>query len=308
MVAEKPKIVVVGSINMDLVVTVERFPVPGETIRSTSFVTVPGGKGANQAAAAALAGGSVTMVGRVGKDIFGSACLENLRSKGVNIDFIKQDDNAPTGNAMIAVDAQGQNELIYTPGANHRVIVEEAVAAKQAIAAAQMVILQFELPMMTVRGVIQLASELGTKVVLNPAPAEKPPACVLEKADYVVPNETEAELLTGVKVTDPDSAAKAAERLLNEGCKNVIVTLGAQGALVHDGKTITHVPARSIQVVDATAAGDTFIGAFSVALATGEPLVEAVRFGCAAATLSVSKLGAQTSIPTREEIERFMHS
>jgi ribokinase len=308
MSTEKPRIVVVGSINIDLVVTVERFPVPGETIRSTSFVTVPGGKGANQAAAAALAGGSVTMVGRVGRDIFGSACLENLRSKGVNIDFIKQDDQAPTGNAMIAVDTQGQNELIYTPGANHRVTIEDATAAKQAIADAQMVILQFELPMMTVRGVVQLASELGTKVVVNPAPAEKPPACLLEKVDYLVPNETEAELLTGVNVTDPDSAAKAADRLLNEGCKHVIVTLGAQGALVHDGKTTTHVPARSIQVVDATAAGDTFIGAFSVSLATGEPLVEAVRFGCAAATLSVSKLGAQTSIPTRQEIERFMYS
>ena len=307
MSAEKPRIVVVGSINMDLVVTVERFPVPGETIRSTGFVTVPGGKGANQAAAASLAGGDVTMVGRVGKDIFGSACLDNLRSKGVNIDFVKQDAEAPTGNAMIAVDAQGQNELIYTPGANHQVTTEDAAAAKEVIANAAMLILQFELPMATVRGVAQLASELGTKVVVNPAPAEQPPACVLEKADYLVPNETEAELLTGVKVTDPDSAAKAAERLLNEGCQHVIVTLGAQGALTHDGKTATHLPVRSIQVVDATAAGDTFIGAFSVALATGQPLVEAVRFGCAAATLSVGKLGAQTSIPTRHEIERFIH-
>ena len=302
----KPRIVVVGSINMDLVVTVERFPVPGETIRSSSFVTVPGGKGANQAAAASLAGGEVTMVGRVGEDIFGAACLDNLKAKGVNTDFIKQDPGSPTGNAMIAVDAQGQNELIYTPGANHRVTTEDAATAKETLARAAMVILQFELLMTTVRGVTQLASQLGTPVVLNPAPAEKPPACVLERADYIVPNETEAELLTGVKVTDTDSATKAAESLLQEGCKHVIVTLGAQGALVHDGEAPTHVPAKSVQVVDATAAGDTFIGAFSVALATGRPLVEAVQFGCVAATLSVTKLGAQTSIPTHEEIESFL--
>ncbi|MFH1744091.1 MAG: ribokinase, partial [bacterium] len=256
--------------------------------------------------AAALAGGQVTMVGRVGKDIFGSACLENLQSKGVNVAFIEQDDESPTGNAMIAVDTPGQNELIYTPGANGCVTTDDAAKASEAIAAADLVILQFELPMTTVRGVIHLAAQLGTRVIVNPAPAEQPPSCVLEGTDYLVPNETEAELLTGVKVTDPDSAAAAAEKLLGLGCKHVIVTLGDQGALVHDGKEFTHVPAKPIKAVDATAAGDTFIGAFAVALAGGQPLVESVRFGCAAATLSVSKLGAQTSIPARDEIERFM--
>ncbi|HOE12864.1 MAG TPA: ribokinase [bacterium] len=306
MSTRQPAIIVAGSINMDLVVCVDRFPVPGETVRSRRFVTVPGGKGANQAAAATLAGGSVGMIGRVGDDIFGSACLGNLRSRGVDVSGIRIDPDAPTGNAMIAVDAAGQNELIYTPGANGKVIPQDAEKAVDAISRADMVILQFELPMPTVCGVVDLAFRLGRKILINPAPAETPPPDLFQKVDYLIPNETEAELLTGINVTDPQSAMHAAEKLLQKGCRHVIVTLGSQGALVHDGTGATHVPAGKIEVVDATAAGDTFIGAFSVALAEGKSLVEAARFGCAAATLSVGKLGAQTSIPTRREIESFL--
>ncbi|HQO35114.1 MAG TPA: PfkB family carbohydrate kinase, partial [bacterium] len=199
-----------------------------------------------------------------------------------------------------------QNELIYTPGANGKVIPQDAEHATEAISRADMVILQFELPMETVCGVVDLASRLGRKILINPAPAETPPADLLKKVDYLIPNETEAERLTGIKVQDLQSATQAAENLLRQGCKQVIVTLGSQGALVHDGTAVTHVPAKKIEVVDATAAGDTFIGAFSVALAEGKSLVKAARFGCAAATLSVSKLGAQTSIPTRGEIESFL--
>ena len=303
---DKPKIVVVGSINMDLVATVDRFPVPGETVRSKSFTTVPGGKGANQAAAAALAGAQVTMVGRVGKDIFGDSCLDNLKSKGVDIQFIKRDEQEPTGNAMISVDTGGQNELIYTAGANSRVTVQDAEDAKDTIQAADMIILQFEIPMETVSGVVSLASELGTRVIVNPAPADTPTAGLLEKIDYFVPNESEAKQLTGLHVVDIDTAAEAAKELFNRGTKHVIVTMGPQGAVMYDTNGLLRVPTRQVKAVDVTAAGDSFIGALAVALSTEQDLPDAVDFACSAATLSVTKLGAQPSIPTREEIDRYM--
>lgn len=301
----KPKIVVVGSINMDLLATVDRFPVPGETVRSKSFTTVPGGKGANQAAAAALAGAQVTMVGRVGKDIFGDSCLENLKSKGVDIQFIKRDEQEPTGNAMISVDTEGQNELIYTAGANNRVTVQDAKDAKDAIQAADMIILQFELPMETVSGVVSLASELGTRIIVNPAPADTPTEGLLKKIDYFVPNESEAKQLTGLHVVDTDTAAEAAKELFNRGTKHVIVTMGPQGAVIYDTNGLLRVPTRQVKAVDVTAAGDSFIGALAVALSSDRDLPDAVDFACSAATLSVTKLGAQPSIPTREEIDRY---
>lgn len=247
----------------------------------------------------------MTMVGRVGKDIFGDSCLGNLKSKGVDIQFIKRDEQEPTGNAMISVDTEGQNELIYTAGANNRVTVQDAKDAKDAIQAADMIILQFELPMETVSGVVSLASELGTRIIVNPAPADTPTEGLLKKIDYFVPNESEAKQLTGLHVVDTDTAAEAAKELFNRGTKHVIVTMGPQGAVIYDTNGLLRVPTRQVKAVDVTAAGDSFIGALAVALSSDRDLPDAVDFACSAATLSVTKLGAQPSIPTREEIDRY---
>lgn len=298
-------IVVLGSLNMDLVVRAERIPRPGETVPGEGFATIPGGKGANQAAAAARLGGDVAMIGRVGNDSFGGLLLENMRSQGVDVSHITRDPQAASGIAMITIDARGENAIVIAPGANGRVNVEDVHTARDLLAQARYLIMQFEIPLPVVRQAIALAQELGVRVILNPAPARPVEPDFVRGVYCLVANESEAQLLSGVEVAGLPSAKRAGEALLNLGVPVAIITLGAQGALLVTAEGSIHVPARRVEVVDTTAAGDAFIGGLTVALLQGFPLVEAVRYATCAGTLATTVLGAQTSLPSAEQVWAF---
>jgi len=284
-------ILVIGSLNADLVVRAPRFPAPGETISGGDLVTIPGGKGANQAVAAARQGASVSMLGRVGKDNFGDFLLANLQANQVDTALVQRDD-AATGTAIIVVDANGQNSIVLSPGANGQ--VRPADVDPASLLRPKLVLLQLEIPLESVIHAAAAARGLGARVLLNPAPARP------------LPDETELSLLTGQPVTDVASAESAARTLLAKGVQTVIVTLGANGALVVTPEQTIHVPPFRVDVVDTTAAGDAFIGGFSAALLRGLSLEEAVRHGNACGALAATKFGAQPSLPTAEEVERFM--
>jgi len=298
-------IVVLGSLNMDLVVRAERMPRPGETLRGTEFRTIPGGKGANQAAAAARMGAQVEMVGRVGADGFGPALLDNLRNQGVGISQVALDLDTSTGTATIIVDDQGQNTIVVVPGANGRVTLEDVRAARPLLVGARYLVMQFEIPLPTVRAAISMAQEEGLPVILNAAPACPVEPDFLEGVYCLVVNEPEAETLSGVGVTDLRSAERAARELLALPSEIVVITLGAEGALLGTQSELAHVLARQVQVVDTTAAGDAFVGGLTVALLRGFGLVEAVRYATCAGTLATTVLGAQTSLPSGEQVEAF---
>jgi len=298
-------IVVLGSLNMDLVVRAKHIPRPGETVRGEGFSTIPGGKGANQAAAAARLGAKVEMIGRVGGDSFGPLLLDNLRAQGVGVAHVRADSEAPSGIAMIILDAEGENAIVVAPGANGRVSLEDVRAASELIREARYLIMQFEIPLEVVWGAIELARQLGTRVILNPAPAYPAEPELLRGAHYLVANESEAQILTGVEVTDLATARKAGDALLAMGLSCVILTLGADGALLLTPEQVVHVPARKVKVVDTTAAGDAFIGGLAVALLRGFSLVEAVRYATCAGTLATTVLGAQTSLPTAAQVQAF---
>ena len=300
------RIAVVGSLNMDLVVRVPRMPVPGETLIGHDFHVIPGGKGANQAVAAARLGAQVTMIGRVGDDDFGRAQQRNLAQEGIDVTHVSVDPEEATGIALITLDAAGQNSIILAPGANMRLTVAHVEAAAQTIADAEILICQLESPLEVVTRAIELARAQGVRVILNPAPARPLDTDLLHLVDYLIPNESETTLLTGIQVTDLSSAEKAAANLRERGVSTVILTLGEQGALLANARGMIHVPGYSVEVVDTTAAGDAFVGGFAVALAEGQPLPEAVRFANAAGALAVTRLGAQPSLPTRREIELFL--
>lgn len=298
-------IVVLGSLNMDLVVRSEHIPRPGETVRGEGFSTIPGGKGANQAAAAARLGAKVEMIGRVGGDSFGPLLLENLRAQGVGVAHVRIDPDAPSGIAMIILDAQGENAIVVAPGANGRVSLEDVETARDLLRGARYLIMQFEIPLEVVWGAMSVARELGLQVILNPAPAYPAEAALLRGAHYLVANESEAQTLTGVEVSDLSAAHKAGRALLEMGLPHVILTLGAEGALLLTAEQTVHVPTRKVQVVDTTAAGDAFIGGLAVALLRGFSLVEAVRYATCAGTLATTVLGAQTSLPTAAQVQAF---
>lgn len=300
------RIAVVGSLNMDLVVRVPRMPVPGETLIGHDFHVIPGGKGANQAVAAARLGAQVTMIGRVGDDDFGRAQQRNLAQEGIDVTHVSVDPEEATGIALITLDAAGQNSIILAPGANMRLTVAHVEAAAQTIADAEILICQLESPLEVVTRAIELARAQGVRVILNPAPARPLDTALLHLVDYLIPNESETTLLTGIQVTDLSSAEKAAANLRERGVSTVILTLGEQGALLANARGMIHVPGYSVEVVDTTAAGDAFVGGFAVALAEGQLLQEAVRFANAAGALAVTRLGAQPSLPTRREIELFL--
>jgi ribokinase len=297
------EIVVIGSLNMDLVVKVARMPQPGETVPGSSFQTIPGGKGANQAAAAALLGSRVSMVGRVGKDAFGSTLIENLNRQGVNSDHVRLDSQAATGTAMILVDDQGQNSIVVAAGANSLVNREDIDRVESLLSRAQYLLLQFEVPLETVEYAMDIAKRHGVKVMLNPAPAHPVPREFLSRADFLIPNESEASLLSGVPVHDVASATEAARRLYDQGVPVVILTLGEHGALVVSDELVCQVRAEKVEVVDTTAAGDAFIGGLATALGQGYGLEEAVRYATCAGTLTVTRFGAQTSLPTGYEVQ-----
>jgi ribokinase len=297
-------ILIVGSLNADLVVRVPRFPQPGETISGGDLQIIPGGKGANQAVAAARQGTSVSMLGRVGNDSFGPELIQNLKQNNVDTSHVQIDAGAATGTAIIVVDANGQNNIVLSPGGNGQ--VRPADVADVSFSDYKLVLLQLEIPIEAVTAAAQRARESGLRVLLNPAPALSLPKELISLSDFILPNETELSLLTNQSVHDIASAEKAARTLLEGGAQNVIVTLGAKGALIVNQEIMKHIPAFDVQVVDTTAAGDAFIGGFASALLSNKSLEEAVRYGCACGSLATTKFGAQPSLPTREEAERFI--
>jgi ribokinase len=291
---------------MDLVIRAPRIPQPGETIIGRDFRSVPGGKGANQAVAAARLGARVSMVGRVGRDAFGDALLENLASDGIDHTYVTQDPEAASGVALIVVDDVGQNSIVVASGANGRLSPADVEAAEAAITGADVVLTQMESPLQTVTRAAEIANAHRVPVVLNPAPARPLPGSLLRLVDVLIPNESETALLTGMPVGDEPQAEAAAAALRETGVGNVILTLGERGALLGRPTGAIHVPAFEVQPVDTTAAGDAFVGAFAVALAEERSLVEAVRWGNAAGALATTKMGAQPSLPTRGAVEQLL--
>jgi ribokinase len=297
-------IIVVGSLNADLVVRTPRFPQPGETISGEDLQIIPGGKGANQAVAAARQGTPTAMVGRVGSDSFGPELIGNLRQNGVDTSHVQIDSESATGTAIIVVDANGQNSIVLSPGGNGR--VTPADLDNVSFADARLLLLQLEIPVDAVQAAAKRAKESGLRVLLNPAPARPLPEELLSLPDFLVPNESELSLLTKLPVQDIASAEQAAKMLLERGIQNVIVTLGANGALIVNGEFTKHIPSFKVDVVDTTAAGDAFIGGFASALLQNKSMEDAVQYGCACGALAATKFGAQPSLPTKEEVESFM--
>lgn len=297
------QILVVGSLNTDLVVRAPRFPQPGETISGEDLRVIPGGKGANQAVAAARLGANVSMLGRVGKDNFGDFLLENLKQNKVDSSLVQRDDSS-TGTAIIIVDSNGQNSIVLSAGANGNVSIIDVDNAK--ITNYQLLLLQLEIPLPTVLRAVQRAKENNVRVILNPAPAQQLPDELIALADFIIPNETELSLLTGQKIEDIPSAESAARDLLRRGAKNVIVTLGSKGALLVNSEASKQIHTFKVEVVDTTAAGDAFIGGFATSLLENKSLEEAVRHGCACGALATTKFGAQPSLPTKEEVYTFV--
>ncbi len=301
----KPKIVVVGSSNTDMVIKLDRIPSPGETIIGGDFIMAAGGKGANQAVAAARLGGEVTFVARVGADIFGKQAIQNFLEEGINTDFIVEDQEHPSGVALIFVDQKGENSIAVASGANGRLSQQDVMAAKVKLEEAEVLLLQLETPIETVRYAARTAAENGVKVILNPAPARELDDALLSHITVLTPNESETELLTGVKVEDEESARAAAQHLRARGVTTVIITMGAKGSLMVSEDQSVMVPTKEVQAVDTTAAGDAFNGALAFALAKGKPMMEAVRFANLTGALSATRMGAQPSMPTLEELQEF---
>ena len=286
-----------------MVAKTERLPVPGETVLGGAFIMAAGGKGANQAVAAARLGGEVVFIAKVGDDVFGRQALESFGREGIATSCIVRDAVNPSGVALITVDSRGENCIVVASGANANLMSGDVPVEK--IKNAALVLIQLEIPLQTVEYVAAQASAQGVPVILNPAPACALPDSLLKNVAVLTPNQKEAEMLTGVRIEDRDSAEKAAAVLAGKGVKTVIITLGAEGALLLDRGTSEWVPAPAVEAVDTTAAGDVFCGALAVALAEGKLVKEAVGFGCAAAALSVTRMGAQPSAPTRKEVDRF---
>jgi ribokinase len=300
------KVVVVGSSNVDLVMKMPRLPKVGETVTDCLFAQVLVGKGANQAVGAARAGGDVLFVACVGDDGYGGQVIESLRRDGIDTRFVSREPGAASGTALIMVGGEGDNYLAVAPGANYRLTPAHVDRAREAIDGAAIVISQCEILPETLDRVIALGGELGKPVMLNLAPARKIADASLARLAYLSVNETEAEFLTGLRVTTTRDVETAAEALRARGPKTVVVTLGARGAYVAGDGARALVPGFGVAAVDTTAAGDVHCGALAVALVEGRPLLEAVRFANAAAALSTTKLGAQPSAPKREDIEAML--
>jgi len=302
----KPRVLVIGSINMDLVVRVDRMPREGETIIGREFQTFPGGKGANQAVACARLGAQTFMAGRLGADSFGDALLENLRKDGIDTAHIARDPSASSGTAMIVVDKSGQNSIVVAPGANMRMKPSDADALDELIRRVNCVVLQLETPLEVVARALDLAQKAGVKSILDAGPAVKCPMSILKKADVVSPNEVEAQTLIGKKITTVDSAKRVAKSFLSAGVKALALKLGANGSVVATKDKLLHVPAVEVKAVDTTAAGDAFTGALALALAEGNEWLAAMRYANYAGAFAVTKPGAQPSMPTRAELQDFM--
>jgi ribokinase len=295
------RVAVLGSINMDLVVRVSTLPRPGETVLGDRLLRFAGGKGANQAVAAARLGAEVRMFGRVGTDAFGDELLRGLEDDRVDVTGVVRDGDEPSGAALIVVEEGGQNTVTVAPGANGRVGAGDVRRLEGGLHPADVVVLQLEIPLDAVRSAVDAAHRAGARVVLNAAPAGSPVS--LPEVDLLVVNEGEATALSGVLVTDLESARAAAEKL-GRSARAVAVTLGAAGSVVWERGDITRVEPRSVQAVDATGAGDAFVGAVAYCLAAGRPLPEAVQLGSAAGAVAVTRMGARSSLPTLDEVLR----
>lgn len=297
------KIIVVGSMNMDMVVKTSHIPQPGETVLGGSFFMNPGGKGANQAVSVARLGGDVTFVGKIGDDIFGKQSSQLFDEEGVDTNGILSDHDSPSGIALITVDEHGENSIVVAPGANAHLEPADVERVLDKYPDSKILLMQLEIPMRTVEFAAQHAREKGMQVILNPAPANEHVPGVFHLVDILTPNVNEAEALSGIRIADITSARQAAESIHAQGVKHVIITLGKDGAaLLEEGGVFYHIPAPVVETVDTTAAGDVFNGALAVALGEGKGLMDATSFACCAASIAVTKMGAQSSIPFRNEI------
>ena len=304
----KPSILVVGSSNTDMVIKADHLPMPGETILGGTFFMNPGGKGANQAVAAARLNGSVTFICKTGNDIFGSQSLKVFEEEGINTSFIIFDPKNPSGVALITVDKNAENCIVVASGANASLLPQNLANAEPLIARSNIVLMQLEIPLETVAHVASIAVAAGVTVVLNPAPAREIPAELMRNISVLTPNKTEAEMLSGITIIDMESAAAAARAIRDKGVGTVIVTLGSQGALVVTDTLCQMIHAPKVQAVDTTAAGDVFNGALAVALSENKPILDAVTFACNAAAISVTRMGAQASAPYLNEVIKYMET
>ncbi len=295
------KIIVIGSANTDMVVKAAKLPLPGETILGGKFFMNAGGKGANQAVAASRLGGEVTLVTNVGNDIFGKQTIEGLKKDNINTDFVFIDKEAPSGTALILVNEEGENCIVVAPGANTNLLPNDIQKVNN-IAEYEIILMQLEIPMETISFVTKKAKENHQKVIINPAPAQKLDDELLNGLYLVTPNETEATLLTGISVIDEETASQAAKVFLDKGVENVIITLGKEGAYFENAALKLKIPAPKVKAIDTTAAGDTFSGAIAVALTEKIPWEKAINFAIQAASISVTRLGAQASVPYRNEL------
>ena len=322
----RPKIVVVGSSNTDLVIETDKLPVPGETVLGRGFMMAPGGKGANQAVAAARLGAEVTLVARIGNDLFGEQALRGFEKEGIHTDFVIQGSApsgsapsgaapsgaapsgaapsgaAPSGAALIMVGGDGENLIAVAPGANAQLSVADVETARGVIERADFLMLQLEIPLSVVQYAATLAARAGVRVILDPAPATEIDDGLLAQVSIVTPNELEAERLTGVRVEDEVSARRAAALLRRRGAETVLLTRGAAGCFVSTAQSSWQIPAPRVESIDTTAAGDTFNGALAWALASGQPLRQAIETASFAAAISTTRRGAQPSMPTLDEL------
>lgn len=301
------KIVVVGSLNMDLVVQVPKIPKPGETVLGVNFATFPGGKGANQAVAAARLGASVTMIGQVGDDTYGEMLVGNLASEGVNTEFISIDENNATGVAMITVDEHGQNSIAVASGANFTLTAEDIQSAWEKIGEIDILVMPLETPIETIFKAAELARDQNVPVVLNPAPARSLEPDLLSMVDVIVPNEHEVLQIAGYVDSGNTSVEDAARTMINLGVNAVVITLGGNGVMIVDNNPgVMTIPSIKVDVLDTTAAGDSFVAALAVGLIEGKSLRDACYFANAAGAITVTRMGAQPSLPTRAELTEFL--
>ena len=304
--ASRPLVLVIGSSNTDLIVRSASLPSPGETIMAETFVALPGGKGANQAVAAARSGAHVSFVARIGRDAYGADALRCLEAEGIDTTRVMRDPDLPSGVASILVDDRGENTIAVVPGANAALSPVQIDAARSLFDRASVCLLQLETPLPTVRHAAGIARDHGVPVILNPAPARDLPDRLLSDLFLLTPNETEAEILTGVRPDTEKAARRAADILMARGVDNVIITLGARGALLATGRNAMLVPAPTVDVRDTTGAGDAFNGALAAALGAARPLPDAVAFANSAGALSVTRIGAQAALPRESQIRALM--
>jgi ribokinase len=296
------KIVVIGSCNTDMVIKADRLPIPGETVIGGTFLMNAGGKGANQAVAAARQGGKVVFVSKTGNDVFGKQSIELYKSEGINTDFIFSDPKLPSGVALIMVDGHGENCIAVASGANGSLVPADIEKAKAEVESADYVLMQLEIPIETVEYAAEMAASKGIPVILNPAPARTLSDRLLKSLFLVTPNETEAEILSGIKVFDWDSARQAANVISAKGVDNVVITMGALGAFIKEKDEYHIVEAFKVVAIDTTAAGDSFSGSLCVGLSEGKSIHESVKSAAKVAALTVTRMGAQSSIPYRNEL------